>query len=95
VNIVEAKDCTPEQLGIKELNVGVYIFDSQLLFNHLSSLSNENAQKEYYLTDVPKIMLENGEKVYTYTIHDTDEIDGVNTPEELEFCERILKERIE
>lgn len=93
VDIIETKDCTPEQLGIKELNVGVYVFDSKLLFKHLSSLKNNNVQNEYYLTDVPKIMLESGEKVYTYTIHDTDEIYGVNTPEDLEFCEEILKER--
>lgn len=93
VDIVETKDCTPEQLGIKELNVGVYVFDSKLLFKHLSSLKNNNVQNEYYLTDVPKIMLESGEKIYTYTIHDTDEIYGVNTPEDLEFCERVMRER--
>ncbi|NLL70234.1 MAG: NTP transferase domain-containing protein [Epulopiscium sp.] len=93
VDIVETKDCTPEQLQIKELNIGLYVFDNQFLFQNLALLKNDNAQKEYYLTDIPKIMLGKGEKIHTYTIYDTDEIYGVNTPEDLEFCERVLKER--
>jgi UDP-N-acetylglucosamine diphosphorylase/glucosamine-1-phosphate N-acetyltransferase len=93
VGIVETKDCTPEQLKIKELNVGVYVFDSKFLFENLKLIKNDNAQNEYYLTDIPKIMLENGEKVYTHTIYNTDEIYGVNTPEELEFCEKVISER--
>ncbi|MEG2571315.1 MAG: NTP transferase domain-containing protein, partial [Clostridia bacterium] len=49
--IVEQKDCTPEQLAITELNVGVYVFKSALLFENLKKLKNNNAQGEYYLTD--------------------------------------------
>jgi len=94
IGIVETKDCTPEQLKIKELNIGVYVFDSKSLFENLSLLKNDNAQKEYYLTDIPKILLEHGEKIHTYTIHNTDEIYGVNTTEDLAFCERVLKERM-
>lgn len=91
--VVEQKDCTEEQAKIKELNVGVYVFDSEYLFGCLDLLNNSNAQKEYYLTDIPKIMLEKGERVNTFTLQNSDEILGVNTPEELEECERILKER--
>ena len=90
VDIVEQKDCTPEQFNIKELNVGVYLFDSKALFENLSKLKNNNAQGEYYLTDVPKLFIAAGKKVEAYTIGDTCEIYGVNTVEDLEFCEKNL-----
>lgn len=90
VNIVEQKDCTPEQAAIRELNVGVYVFDSKSLFDNLSKLKNDNAQGEYYLTDVPKFLIAEGKKVEAYTIGDTCEIYGVNTVEDLEFCEKNL-----
>lgn len=90
VDIVEQKDCNAEQLNIKELNVGVYVFNSKLLFENLSKLRNDNAQGEYYLTDVPKLLIAAGKKVEAYTIGDTCEIYGVNTVEDLEFCEKNL-----
>ncbi len=90
VNIVEEKDCTPEQFVIKERNVGVYVFDSKLLFENLKLLKNDNAQGEYYLTDVPKLLISAGKPVTSYTIGDTCEIYGVNTLEDLEFCEKNL-----
>lgn len=93
VDMVETKDCTPEQLKITELNVGVYVFKAKLLFSNLKKLKNNNAQGEYYLTDMPKILMEAGEKVDTYTVGDNKEIFGVNTPEDLEFCESVLKNR--
>lgn len=93
IDIVEKKDCTPEQIKINELNVGIYVFNSKLLFEALKGLNNNNSQKEYYLTDVPKIMLQKGIKVESHTIKDSDEIYGVNTLEELELCEKIMRER--
>lgn len=90
VDIVEQKDCNAEQLAIKELNVGVYVFDSKALFENLSKLKNDNAQGEYYLTDVPKLLIADSKKVEAYTIGDTCEIYGVNTVEDLEFCEKNL-----
>ena len=92
-DIVEDKDCTPEQKEIKELNVGVYVFKARLLFDNLSKLKNNNAQGEYYLTDVPKILIEEGKKVSSFTTYDKYEIIGVNTPEDLAFVETLLKER--
>ena len=91
VDIVEQKDCTPEQKKINELNVGIYVFDSKKLFSCLGELKNSNAQGEYYLTDVPAIMMSKGYKIGTYTTHDDTEILGVNTPEELALCESLLK----
>ena len=92
VDVVETRDCTPEQLEIKELNIGVYVFKSKMLFDNLKELKNNNAQGEYYLTDIPKIMLAKGAKVKTCAIYDATEIYGVNTVEDLQFCEEKLKE---
>ena len=89
--VVEDKDCTPEQKEIKELNVGVYAFKSRALFENLENLKNNNAQGEYYLTDVPKILMEQNRKVGTFTIESDIEIVGVNTPEDLAFVEAELK----
>ncbi|MCI8600723.1 MAG: NTP transferase domain-containing protein [Oscillospiraceae bacterium] len=91
VRVVEDRDCTPEQKAINELNVGICVFDAKKLFPCLSELKSNNAQGEYYLTDVPSIMLSKGYKVGTFTIHDDNEVLGVNTPEELALCESILK----
>lgn len=89
--VVEDRDCTPEQKKINELNVGIYVFDCKKLFSCLGELKNSNAQGEYYLTDVPTIMMGKGYKIGTYTTHDDTEILGVNTPEELTLCESLLK----
>lgn len=89
--VVEDKDCTPEQKNITELNVGIYVFDSKKLFACLKELKNSNAQGEYYLTDVPTIMMSKGYQIGTYTTHDDTEILGVNTPEDLALCEEILE----
>lgn len=89
--VIEAKDCTKEQLDIKELNVGVYVFDSEFLFENLKGLKNDNIQNEYYLTDIPKMVMDKGKTLVTHTIYNTNEVYGVNTVEELEFCESVLK----
>lgn len=89
--IVEEKDCTAEQRLIKEVNPGVYVFRCEALLQALDGLSNNNAQGEYYLTDVPLIMRQNGKRIDTVTIHDDIQILGVNTPEDLERSERLLK----
>lgn len=91
--IVEAKDCTKEQYAISELNSGVAVFDSEALFEVLPKLKNNNNQNEYYLTDVPALMLVNGYKVELFPISDGDEIRGVNTPEELLEAEKIILAR--
>lgn len=89
-DIIEQKDCTPEQFDIKERNVGVYVFDSKTLFENLKYVKNNNAQGEYYLTDVPKVLIAAGKTVTAHTIGDTCEIYGVNTVADLEFCEENL-----
>ena len=91
--VVEDRDCTPEQKLISEVNMGVYVFNSKKLFSYLDNIKNSNAQNEYYLTDVPYEFLANNERVYTYTNTNTDEILGVNTPEELAQVEEWLSKR--
>jgi UDP-N-acetylglucosamine diphosphorylase/glucosamine-1-phosphate N-acetyltransferase len=93
VEVVEDKDCTPEQKEIKELNVGINIYDSKKLFAVLGQLKNNNAQGEYYLTEAPSLIMAQGGKVGTYTTMDGDEIIGVNTVEELEAAEAIIEKR--
>jgi len=91
--IVEGKDCTPEQALITELFAGVLVFNSRSLFDILPEVRTNNVQKEYYLTEVPELMTQKGMTVETYGIRDGNDLRGVNTPEDMEICEQILKER--
>ena len=92
LQVVEDRDCTPEQKAIRELNVGIYAFDCKELLACLDLLRNNNAQQEYYLTDVPALMKQRGGKVSVYTAELNEQILGVNTPEQLAIAERYLKE---
>lgn len=91
--IVEGKDCTPEQAQIQELFSGVMVFNSRSLFQILPQVGCANVQKEYYLTQVPELMAQKGLKVETYFTKDGDDLRGINTPEDLEICEKILQQR--
>lgn len=91
--IVEGKDCTPEQARIKELFSGVMVFNSRSLFQVLPQVGCANVQGEYYVTEVPELMVRQGMKVQTYFTPDGDDLRGINTPEDLQACEAILKER--
>lgn len=91
--IVEGKDCTAQQAQIKELFSGVMVFDSKALFEILPQVGCANAQGEYYLTQVPELMVEKGWKVDTYAIKDGNDLHGINTPEDFEICEKLLAQR--
>ncbi len=91
--IVEEKDCTPEQLSIRELNSGVYLFDAAALRETLGKLRTDNAQGEYYLTDVPALLLAEGKKVGVCCRELGSEILGVNTPEQLALVGELLAAR--
>lgn len=93
VEIVEERDCTPEQKAIRELNVGIYAFDCRELLACLDLLKNNNAQSEYYLTDVPAIMRSRGSRVAVFTAQLNEQMIGVNTPEQLAMTERFLLAR--
>ena len=89
--VIEHRDCSEEQKKTDELNVGIYVFNSTVLFPILRELTTDNVPGEYYLTDAPRLLMKRGGTVNTYTIYNSNEIYGVNTPEELAFCENILK----
>ncbi len=92
VGIVEAKDCTPEQLKINEKNAALYLFDCRSLCDAIKQIKNNNKQGEYYLTDVPKILIDSGKRVEAYVTDDLRELMGVNTPENLAQVEKVLRE---
>ncbi|MCA1592063.1 MAG: bifunctional UDP-N-acetylglucosamine diphosphorylase/glucosamine-1-phosphate N-acetyltransferase GlmU, partial [Acidobacteria bacterium] len=91
--VVEQKDATPEERQISEINAGIYCFETRLLFSALERVKPENAQGEYYLTDVPGIMRADGEDVSVYLHNDEREVAGINTRVELSEFERILRAR--
>lgn len=90
LKIVEQKDCNPEEDAVREYNSGVYVFSCKALLASLDRLGNSNAQSEYYLTDVPAIILSDGGKVGLCKRELGDELLGVNTKEDLELIEKLL-----
>ena len=91
--IVEGKDCTPEQAQIRELFSGVLAFDSRALFALLPELGTNNVQGEYYLTEVPELMVQKGMRVETFMDDDGEDLRGVNTAEDLLICEAVMRKR--
>ncbi|MDM7921968.1 MAG: bifunctional UDP-N-acetylglucosamine diphosphorylase/glucosamine-1-phosphate N-acetyltransferase GlmU, partial [Pyrinomonadaceae bacterium] len=91
--IVEQKDATEEQREVREINAGIYCFDSRKLFAALSRIGNNNAQGEYYLTDVPALLREDGEDVAVFQHSESREIEGVNNRAQLAELERLLNRR--
>jgi bifunctional UDP-N-acetylglucosamine pyrophosphorylase/glucosamine-1-phosphate N-acetyltransferase len=87
--VVEVKDCTPEELEVKEFNVGVYCFDAEALRWALPRLTSDNAQGEYYLTDVVQVLAEGGRRVETVRTDRFEEALGINDREDLESAERL------
>jgi len=89
--IIEQKDATLEEQKIKEINSGVYCFDSRKLSAALERVNTSNKQGEYYLTDVPQILLSDGEVVNIYLHGDAREVSGINTRAELAEFENLLR----
>lgn len=81
--IVEEKDATPSQKEITEVNTGIMIVNMGVLRHHLSNLRNDNAQNEYYLTDVIGLAVKSSQYVDAYCSQDVTEVSGANTPEQL------------
>lgn len=91
--IVEHKDCSAEELKINEINSAMYCFDIAALLDSLKKITNDNAQGEYYLTDVIGILKAAGSKIGAL-VTDFEETIGVNSRVELAQAEAILKQRI-
>ncbi|MFZ2948290.1 MAG: bifunctional UDP-N-acetylglucosamine diphosphorylase/glucosamine-1-phosphate N-acetyltransferase GlmU [Desulfuromonadaceae bacterium] len=92
--IVEQKDADPEEQEIREINSGIYCMDSDFLFANIRGIGNDNAQGEYYLTDLLAIAVRKGLTCLALPTADADEIMGVNDRVQLAEAGRILRSRI-
>ena len=91
--IVEERDATEAEKKIKEINSGIYCVNSRFLFDALRKINNENAQHEYYLTDIIAIAHEGGDGVGSLIAADHREVMGINTPEELSEAHHYLEKQ--
>ncbi|GAF39422.1 glmU protein [Agrilactobacillus composti DSM 18527 = JCM 14202] len=92
--IVEQKDANSEEVAIQEINTGVYCFDNKTLFEALHHVTNDNAQHEYYLTDVIQIIRQSGGVIAAYNIPDFEESMGVNDRLALSKATAVMQRRI-
>ncbi len=93
LGIVEEKDATPRQRTIREVNSSVYCFETGALLASLGRLSNDNAQREYYLTDCIDLLVDAGQKVGALVAEDPMECMGVNDQAQLALCEAEMERR--
>lgn len=91
--IVEHKDATEDQRQIREINSGIYVFDKVRLFEGLQHITTSNVQHEYYLTDVFAYFWKNNLKVCALAATDPREIQGINTPQQLEEARAAMRGR--
>lgn len=92
--IVEQKDATEEQKLIKEINTGIYCIECPLMFEMLATLTCDNAQGEYYLTDVLAKLNAAGHKVGGVITADSDMVMGINSRKQLAEAEAVMRSRI-
>ena len=86
--IVEEKDCDAAQKNIKEINTGIMCAPNHLLKNWIQRLTNQNAQKEYYLTDIVGLSIEDNIEVFSESADNEVSITGINSKFELATMER-------
>jgi bifunctional UDP-N-acetylglucosamine pyrophosphorylase/glucosamine-1-phosphate N-acetyltransferase len=89
--IVEQNDATEEERKLREINSGIYCFEAKDLFAALRRVEPKNQQGEYYLTDVPEIILASGGKVEVLIHNDAREVSGINTRAELAEFENLVR----
>ncbi|HEY3314728.1 MAG TPA: bifunctional UDP-N-acetylglucosamine diphosphorylase/glucosamine-1-phosphate N-acetyltransferase GlmU [Bacillota bacterium] len=92
--VVEDRDATPEERQINEINTAIYCFDSRALFAALPRLKDDNAQKEYYLPDVVRLIMADGRPGHVYAAADPDEVSGINHRRQLAEAEAVVRRRI-
>jgi bifunctional UDP-N-acetylglucosamine pyrophosphorylase/glucosamine-1-phosphate N-acetyltransferase len=92
LGVVEERDCDDSQLAIAEINAGAYAFRAKDLIDALGNVSNENAQGEYYLTDVIGILVERGERLQPVEAT-PEEVIGINSQDQLTEARRLLQAR--
>jgi len=93
IKVIEEKDASPSVKKIKEVNTGIYLFKAKDLLASLPKVSNQNKKREYYLTDVTEIMIQEGRKVGSYKTPNAVDFVGVNSRYELAQAIDVLRER--
>ena len=93
LEIVEQKDCNPSQLLTQTVNAGIYAVNTSLLEQYIPALDNNNAQEEYYLTDIVKMAVDEGKNIHPIYVEE-EEFKGVNSKLDLAHAEEILQRRI-
>jgi len=91
--IVEQKDATASELAIREVHAGFFCLSARRLVPWLSKISNDNAQEEYYLTDLVALAVANAVPVVAVKVEDQWEVAGVNSMQELAVLERVCQGR--
>ncbi len=92
--IVEHRNATPEQLEIHEIYPSYAVFDKTLLFNELDALAPNALSGEYYLTEIPAMLREDGHRVEVVDAVPPEDVLSINTPEQLAEVESILMDRL-
>ena len=92
--IIEQKDASADEQQIQEINSGIYCVDNALLHKYLPELSNDNAQQEYYLTDIVKMAVADGITIAAIEPEHTFEIEGVNNRQQLASLERTWQRKL-
>ena len=92
--IIEARDASPEELAVDEVNSSIYVFSADRVWPALAQLDTANEQGELYLTDAVRVLVENGDRVAAYLVPDPVEAEGVNTRAELAGAAAALRDRI-
>lgn len=90
VGIIEFKDATEEQRKISEVSPSFFCFEKKWLWENIKKLEKNNANGEYYLTDLIQLAHDQGERIASLVVTDPVEGIGVNTPEELALAEKLL-----
>ena len=94
VGIIEHKDANEEQLTINEINSGIYVVRTEVLFDALDLVKRSNAQGEFYLTDIAEILLDKGLTVSAFATTNANEVHGINTPTDMIRAFNILHQRV-
>ena len=95
LGIVEHRDATEEQKKIREINTGIYCAENPFLFEAVREIGNDNAQREYYFTDIFAIARRKGVRTASVVAPDPGEVMGINSPDDLARATQIVQERLQ
>ena len=93
IDVIEERDCSPQQKALRELNLGFYVFNAPAVWPVFESLGNENKAGEYYITDMARAYARRGGRVTAVAVPEIVG-SGVNTPEQLAWIDGLLRERM-